>query len=132
MTLRRINDFDTANPAKLADQLSRLEDNISREFSRFAPRLTWLDWTATFPAQASYGSVLRGDTATATAAVGVSLPSISNDTISTLVGVVRKGAQNIVLEPVEDSALIDGAPTATLAADGLYLYMHDGATWYRA
>lgn len=131
MTLRRIDNFDTANPDKLADQLFRLEANVARETERLEPLLAWSDWVATFPAQASYGEVLRADTAAAVAAVGVSLPSISNDTISRKVGVVRKGAQNVVVYPVESSALIDGATSAVLAADGLYLYMHDGASWYR-
>lgn len=131
MTLRRIDNFDTANPDKLADQLLRLESNVARETERLEPLLAWSDWIATFPAQAAYDEVLRGDTAAAVAAVGVSLPSISSSSISRKVGIVRKGAQNIVLSPVESTALIDGAATATLAADGLYLYMHDGATWYR-
>lgn len=132
MTLRRIDNFDTANPEKLADQLQRLEDNVSRETESKDRVITWSDWTATFPAQASYDDVLRCDTAAAVAAVGVSLPSISPDTVGRRVAVVRKGAQNVVLSPIEATALIDGAATVALAADGLYFYMHDGATWYRA
>lgn len=131
MALRRIDNFDTRDPDKLSDQLVRLEDNISRETSSKEQLLTWSDWTATFPAKANYDSVLRCDTAAAAAAVGVSLPSISSNTVGRRVGVVRNGAQNVVLSPIESTALIDGAATATLAANGLYFYMHDGAVWYR-
>lgn len=132
MSLRRIDNFDTANPEKLADQLQRLEDNVARETEQKDRVLTWLDWTAIFPAKASYDKALRCDTAAAVAAVGASLPSISPDSIGRRVAVVRKGAQNVVLSPIESTALIDGAATAVLAADGLYFYMHDGETWYRA
>lgn len=131
MTLRRIDNFETRDPDKLSDQLVRLEDNVSRETSSKGPLLTWSDWVSVFPTQAAYDAVLKCDTAAAAAAVGVSLPSISSNTVSRFVGVLRVGAQNVVLSPVESTALIDGAASVTLSTAGLYLYLHDGGQWHR-
>lgn len=131
MTFRRIDSFATDNPEKLADQLTRLEDNITRALAALTPRLTFTDWLSIGPVQCSYDVVTRVDTSVAAAAISATLPSISLDTIGRTVGVVRSGAQNVNLYPVESTALIDGAAPAFLTADGLYLYQHDGARWYR-
>lgn len=131
MTFRRIDSFATDNPEKLADQLSRLEDNITRALGLLEGRLTWDDWLLTGPVPLAYGRVARVDTSVAVAAIGSTLPSISTDTRSQVVGVVRRGTQNITISPVESTALIDGAASVTLSANGLYLYMHDGELWYR-
>ena len=127
MTLRRIDSFATDAPDKLADQLSRLEDNISDALSTVPERLTFSDWLSSGSAQAAYGRVTRCDTSTN--ALTVALPSLSPDTIGREVGIKRKGANNVTLLPVESTALIDGATSATLAADRLYIYVHDGTEW---
>lgn len=126
MTFRRIDSYATEAPDKLADQLSRLEDNITDALSAVPEVLKFSDWVSTGSSQAAYGRVLRCDTATA--AQTVVLPSLSADTVGRPVGVRVKGANSVTLEPVESTALIDGAATATLSA-GLYIYIHDGTEW---
>jgi hypothetical protein len=127
MTLRRIDAFDTANAERLSDQLSRFQDDAMREFARKAERLIYTDWVSSGPVQAVYGKALRCDTATL--AIGVVLPSVSLETAGVPVGVVRSGANAVTLSPVESSVTIDGSASATLSADGLYVYEHDGLTW---
>jgi hypothetical protein len=131
VTFRRIDSYATTDPEKLADQLTRLEDNIVRALAALTPRLAFTDWYSVGPVQCSYDAVTRVDTSVAAAAIGATLPSVSLATIGQSVGIVRSGAQNIELHPIESTALIDGADPAFLTADGLYLYMHDGARWYR-
>ncbi len=127
MTLRRIDSYATDNAEKLADQLSRLEDNITNALSTVPERLVFTDWLSSGEAQASYGRVLRCDTATS--ALTVALPSLSADSAGRQVGIKRKGANSVTVLPVESTALIDGASSVTLSTDGLYIYVHDGTEW---
>jgi len=133
MTFRRIDAYATDAPDKLADQLSRLEDNISDALSDVPEKLEWSDWQSSASGsnqlQAAYGNALRADTSVS--ALAVALPSISADTIGKLVGIKRKGANGVSVYPIESTALIDGAASVTLGADGLYLYVHDGTEWSR-
>lgn len=132
MIFRRIDSFATDSPEKLADQLSRLEDNITRALAALEARLVWGDWMLAGPVQLAYGAIARVNTDVASAPIGATLPSVSPGTRGQWVGIVKDGAQNVELSPVESSALINGSATATLSADGLYLYIHDGEQWYRA
>jgi hypothetical protein len=127
LTFRRIDSFATDDPAKLADQLPRLEDNIAAALSTVVERLLFTDWVSSGTPQLAFGRVLRADTSVQ--ALSASLPSLSPDTIGRTVGVKVKGGNSVDLFPVETTALIDGAASATLSVDGLYLYTHDGAEW---
>lgn len=129
MTLRRINSFATDKPDELSDQLERLQDNIASALAQLPQRLTWTDWVSSGTPQGAYDTITRVDTSVS--AIAATLPSVSPETAGALVGFRRKGASNVTLEPVEATALIDGAASATLGADGLYLYVHDGTEWSR-
>jgi len=129
MTFRRIDSYATDDQVKLADQLSRLEDNITDALALVPERLTWSDWISDGDTQLAFGTVKRIDSSVN--ALKTTLPSISTDTIGRVCGVKRKGANNITVQPVESTALIDGAASVTLGVDGLYLYTHDGAEWSR-
>ena len=126
MTFRRIDSYATEAPDKLADQLSRLEDNISDALSTVPERLVFTDWLSSGEAQAAYGSVLRCDTATS--ALAAALPSLSPDTVGRQVGIRVKGANSVTVYPVESTATIDGSASVTLS-QGLYIYVHDGSEW---
>jgi hypothetical protein len=127
--LRRIDSFDTANPERLAEQLARLENNIVAALAVTSDRLKFSDWQSSGRPMGSYGVITRVDTSVA--AIAATLPSVSSDTAALLVGFLRRGASNVTVEPVEATALIDGAASVTLAANGLYLYTHDGEQWSR-
>lgn len=129
MTLRRIDSFATDEPEKLADQLSRMEDNVDKAVSRAPPKLTFSDWVSSGQPQAQYDQALRVDTSVG--AILATLPSVTPETVGRVVAVVRSGANAVTIAPVETAVLIDGATTAVLGAVGLYLYVHDGANWYR-
>lgn len=128
MALRRIDAFDTGNAERLTDQLSRFQDSADRELRAKAPRDVFTDWLSDGPAQAVYEEVLRCDTATT--AIAVTLPSVSLETVGWRLGVLRLGANAVTLSPVESSVAVDGLAAATLGADGLYVYEHDGSNWY--
>jgi hypothetical protein len=131
VTFRRIDSYATEAPDKLADQLSRLEDNITDALVAVPELLRFGDWVSSGakPIQLAYGRVARADTATA--ALAVSLPSLSLDTVGKVVGVKVKGTNTVTVEPVESTALIDGAASVSLGTEGLYLYVHDGTEWSR-
>lgn len=129
MTLRRIDSFDTANPERLAEQLTRLENNIIAALALTSDRLKFSDWVSAGRPMGAYGLITRVDTSVT--AIAATLPSVSQDTTALIVGFLRRGANNVTIEPVEATALIDGAATATLGAVGLFLYMHDGEQWSR-
>lgn len=129
MNFRRIDSYATEAPDKLADQLSRLEDNITAALEAKPSEPRWTDWVSSGNPQLSYETLTRLDTSVS--ALSATLPSLSAATAGTLVGVKRKGANNAVIYPVEDTALIDGASSFTLSADGLYLFVHDGTEWSR-
>lgn len=128
MTFRRIDSYATDQPEKLADQLSRLEDNISRAFDGVPTKAKWTDWVSEGEPQAAYDEVLRLDTSVS--ALSATLPSIDPAKSSREVGIVVYGAFVAELLPVEDAALIDGLPSATLAVNGLYRYVQDGQNWW--
>lgn len=129
MTFRRIDSFATEAPDKLADQLSRLEDNIQAALDEKPSEPTWTDWVSAGEVQLSYEQLTRLDTSVT--ALSATLPSLSASTAGVIVGVKRKGANNATIYPVESTALIDGATSVTLSSDGLYLYIHDGVEWSR-
>lgn len=131
MTFRRIDSYATEAPDKLADQLSRLEDNISNALALVPERLIWSDWVSSDdkPIQLAFGRAVRLDTSTN--ALRSSLPSLSPETVGRIVGLKLKGTNTVTVQPVESTALIDGAASATLTAEGLYLYTHDGVEWSR-
>ncbi len=130
MTFRRIDSYATENAEKLADQLSRLEDNISNALAIVPERLTFSDWVSSgSTTQLVFGKVVRLDTTVS--ALRVTLPSVSAETAGRIVGVKLKGTNSATVQPVESTALIDGASSVTLAAAGLYLYTHDGQEWSR-
>jgi hypothetical protein len=131
MTLRRIDSFATSDPEKLADQLSRLEDNISRALSVLDARLSFGDWALIGPVQLNYDQIARINTDSVATAQGATLPSLSLASAARMVGIKKTGAQNVIIEPIESTALIDGAATYTITADGLYLFIQDGETWSR-
>ncbi len=129
MTFRRIDSYATEAPDKLADQLSRLEDNITSGLAEKPAVPRWTDWVSSGNPQLSYERLTRLDTSVS--ALSATLPSLSASTAGVIVGVKRKGVNNAVLYPVESTALIDGATSVTLGSDGLYLYVHDGTEWSR-
>lgn len=129
MTFRRIDSYATEAPDKLADQLSRLEDNITAALATKPAVPSWTDWVSAGEVQLSYERLTRLDTSVS--ALSATLPSLSAATAGIIVGVKRKGANNAVIYPVESTALIDGATSFTLSADGLYLFIHDGVEWSR-
>ncbi len=128
VTFRRIDSYATEAPDKLADQLSRLEDNITAALAVVPEVMRFTDWVSSpaVPSQLAYGQVTRFDTSTS--ALLASLPSLSPDTIGRVTGVRVKGASSVTIEPVEATALIDGSTTVTVVA-GTRLYMHDGTEW---
>lgn len=130
MTLRRIDSYATSEPDKLAVQLSKLEDNITAALSTVHSIPSATDWFSSdkAPIQLAYITVTKIDTSVS--ALRAVLPSVDADTAWRLVGVKVKGGNNLTLYPVESTALIDGAASATLSA-GLYLYVHDGTEWSR-
>ncbi len=130
MALRRVDSFATDSPDKLAVQLSQLEDNVAAALELVLSVPQFTDWVSSNarPIQLVYTLIARVDTSIS--ALYGTLPSLSPDFVGHLVGVKVKGANNFTLEPVESTALIDGAASVTLAA-GLYLYMHDGTEWSR-
>lgn len=130
--MKRIKTFHTDEPARLASELHRFEDTTANEIdrlpARFIPQLSWSEWMSGTPA-AAYDVVTRLDSSTA--AVKCTLPSLSPDTRSRIVGVLGRGGSSITLVPVEATALIDGSSTYGVASDDLVLLVHDGENWYR-
>lgn len=131
--MKKIEAFHPEEPGRLASELHRFEENVSREFTAqaatAATRPTWDDWLSVGPVPATYDRIARLDTATS--AIAATLPTVSPDTRSRPVGIVRKGSNNITLVPLDSTATIDGSASVTLSTDGLYLYVHDGENWYR-
>lgn len=131
--MRRIKTFHTADPASLASELHRFEDTVANAIDLvpvyFMPRLAWSDWVAVEPVQATYGVIARIDTTGGD--IKVVLPSVSPETASRIVGVVRRGPNDVYLYP-PDGALIDsGASYSIVTTNGLHLYIHDGTEWFR-
>ena len=137
MTFRRVNNFNTDQPAKLSRELSTMEDNVTAEFTLLKGQLAPLLQAVTFTATPTRGIVamladqqLSIDTSLASGAVV--LPALDPRNFGRRFVVLKRVAPNSVVVSCQDPAVkCNGVAFPTLAAIGATYFLCDSAGYYK-
>jgi hypothetical protein len=137
VSLARIQQFDTTDPAKLGRQLSALEDNTSKAIDQAQAASSPLPIASVFTATAAKGVVSLGpdqqlSVDTSVAGASIVLPALKPTNFGRRFVLIKPVAANAVTVLCQDSTVLcNGAALPSLAAVGVYVFYCDKYGYYR-
>lgn len=136
MTFRRVNNFTTEDPKRLARELSTMEDNLTAEFNllraELAPNLRAVSFVAT-PARGIVAILpdqqLSVDTSLANASVV--FPALDPRNFGHRFAVVKRVTAGSIVTSCQDAAVLcNAAPFPTIVAAGLTIFCCDSSGYF--
>lgn len=137
MTLKRVNDFSTEDPARLDRELSQLEDNLDAEFRLIRKEMAPQARVSTFvPMGVDSIRAIQPDQQlsvdTSILSGAVVFPPLSPENYGRRFTLIKRKAANNIVTSCQDTAVFcNAAAFPTLAAVGVYVFFCDSTGYYR-